>query len=147
MSFVTLIHMHFGDVMEATYGMTQEGLFGHSSPVKLSGIKSRGDDDDPLNIPLTSSGPFKLFPMSNAEQNRLALNNLLQQRYGASAATHLRWEGVRDGPDNNPTWTFIAYIDDIEYGRGSGSNKGTAKEIAAGVAFMQLRTQWAHLLF
>ncbi|KAG1774014.1 hypothetical protein EV702DRAFT_1127795 [Suillus placidus] len=84
--------------------------------------------------------------MPNTEQNRMGLNNLLQQRYGTSAATHLRWEGVRNGPDHDPTWIFVAYIDDIEYGRGSGSDKGTAKEAAAGVALMQLRRQWAHLL-
>ncbi|KAG2076780.1 hypothetical protein BDR04DRAFT_1148508 [Suillus decipiens] len=84
--------------------------------------------------------------MSNAEQNRLELNNLLQQRYGPSAATHLRWESVKIGADNNPTWTFIAFIDSIEYGRGSGGSKGSAKEVAAGVALMQLRKQWAHLL-
>ncbi|KAG1754767.1 uncharacterized protein EDB91DRAFT_251173 [Suillus paluster] len=84
--------------------------------------------------------------MTNVEQNRLGLNNLLQQRYGASAATHLRWKSVRNGTDHSPTWIVIAYIDDIEYGQGSGGNKGTAKEMAAGVALRQLRRQWAHLL-
>ncbi|KAG1757056.1 hypothetical protein EDB19DRAFT_1655539 [Suillus lakei] len=79
-------------------------------------------------------------------ENRMGLNNLLQQRFGASAATHLRWESVRNGTDNKPTWIFIAYVDDIEYGRGSGSDKGTAKEVAAGAALRQLRRQWAHLL-
>lgn len=82
---------------------------------------------------------------ANAEHNRLGLNNLLQQRYGTSAATHLRWESFKDGADHNPTWTFIAYIDDIEYGRGSGSDKGTAKEMAAGVALRQLQGQLANL--
>ncbi|KAG2076777.1 hypothetical protein BDR04DRAFT_1088998 [Suillus decipiens] len=84
--------------------------------------------------------------MSNAEQNRLGLNNLLQQRYGPSAADHLRWEYVKDGADNNPTWTCTVYIDNIEYGCGSGGNKGSAKEKAAGAALAQLREQWAHLL-
>jgi hypothetical protein len=95
-------------------------------------------------------------------ENRLGLNNLLQQRYGTSVATHLRWESVKNGTDHNPTWTFIVYstcsffdlvfltffglVDDIEYGRGSGSDKGSAKERAAGVALMQLQRQWAHLL-
>ncbi|KAG1857605.1 hypothetical protein C8R48DRAFT_717112 [Suillus tomentosus] len=84
--------------------------------------------------------------MPNAEQNRLGLNNLLQQRYGTSAASHLRWESVKYGDDHNPTWTFIVYVDNIEYGRGSGGDKGSAKEMAAGVTLMQLRSQWAHLL-
>lgn len=82
---------------------------------------------------------------ANAEQNRLGLNNLLQQRYGSSAANHLRWEFFKDGADHEATWTFIAYIDDIEYGRGSGSDKGTAKETAAGVALRQLQGQLANL--
>ncbi|KAG2367680.1 hypothetical protein BDR07DRAFT_1478787 [Suillus spraguei] len=84
--------------------------------------------------------------MSNAEENRLGLNNLLQRRYGASAADHLRWDQFKTGADNNPTWTYIAYIDNIEYGRGYGGNKGSAKEMAAGAALGQLRRQWAHLL-
>ncbi|KAG2118125.1 uncharacterized protein F5147DRAFT_566094 [Suillus discolor] len=79
-------------------------------------------------------------------ENRMGLNNLLQQRYGTSAASRLRWESVKYGDDHNPTWTFIVYIDNIEYGQGSGSDKGSAKEMAAGVALMQLRRQWAHLL-
>jgi hypothetical protein len=36
-------------------------------------------------------------------------------------------------------------VDDIEYGRGSGSDKGTAKETAAGVALRQLQGQLANL--
>jgi hypothetical protein len=42
-------------------------------------------------------------------ENRLGLNNLLQQRYGSSAANHLRWEFFKDGADHEATWTFIAY--------------------------------------
>ncbi|KAG1771289.1 hypothetical protein EDD22DRAFT_864216 [Suillus occidentalis] len=82
---------------------------------------------------------------ANAEQNRLGLNNLLQQRYGSSAANHMRWEFFQGGAQHETIWTCIAYIDDIEYGRGSGSDKGTAKEIAAGVALRQLQGQLANL--
>ncbi|KAG2155677.1 hypothetical protein DEU56DRAFT_318709 [Suillus clintonianus] len=99
----------------------------------------------PNSLP-TSLGTFKISPMSNATENRLGLNNLLQQRYGANVAAHLRWESVRNGTDHNPTWTLIVYVDGIEYGRGSGSDKVIAKEMASGVALGQLRIQWAHLL-
>ncbi|OAX32692.1 hypothetical protein K503DRAFT_701652 [Rhizopogon vinicolor AM-OR11-026] len=76
---------------------------------------------------------------------RMELNNLLQRRYGASAANHFRWESFRTGTDHFPTWTFIAYVDGIEYGRGCGRDQGTAKEIAAEGALSQLRRQWGHL--
>lgn len=98
-------------------------------------------------------------------ENRLGLNNFLQQRYGSSAANHLRWEFFNGGAQHETVWTCIAYsmclvffglsffshffwvcvVDDIEYGRGSGSDKGTAKEIAAGVALRQLQGQLANL--
>lgn len=44
------------------------------------------------------------------------------------------------------TFLGVYLVDNIEYGRGSGGDKGSAKEMAAGVALMQLRRQWAHLL-
>jgi len=40
---------------------------------------------------------------------------------------------------------WVCIVDEIEYGRGSGSDKGTAKEIAAGVALRQLQGQLANL--
>lgn len=42
-------------------------------------------------------------------------------------------------------FSWVCIVDEIEYGRGSGSDKGTAKEIAAGVALRQLQGQLANL--
>ncbi|KAI0334474.1 hypothetical protein GY45DRAFT_1367644 [Cubamyces sp. BRFM 1775] len=49
------------------------------------------------------------------------------------------WVEGQCGPRNAPTWTVSAFINGIEYGRGSSLTKTAAKEIAAETA---LRSLW-----
>ncbi|PPQ95241.1 hypothetical protein CVT26_014932 [Gymnopilus dilepis] len=46
------------------------------------------------------------------------------------------------GPQNQPEWKSVAYINDVEYGRGSGSTKGDAKKVAAEAALTQMKKQY-----
>ncbi|KIJ66361.1 hypothetical protein HYDPIDRAFT_109372, partial [Hydnomerulius pinastri MD-312] len=68
---------------------------------------------------------------------RQALNNYLQRVYGHTR--HLTWGTGSQGPHHQPTWLAIAYIAEIEYGRGTGLSIGDAKEAAAGMALSALQ--------
>ncbi|KAF7366754.1 hypothetical protein MSAN_00933600 [Mycena sanguinolenta] len=52
-----------------------------------------------------------------------------------NVAQRFRWfvtsESSWTGPQDNPTWTVVAYVNNVEYGRGSGGSKGSARENAS----------------
>ncbi|EGO05251.1 hypothetical protein SERLA73DRAFT_129097 [Serpula lacrymans var. lacrymans S7.3] len=75
--------------------------------------------------------------MATQTHYRMELNNVLQQRDGSTSA--LTWEAFSTGPLHDPTWTYIAYIKGVEYGRGQGRGKDIAKELAAQRALIALR--------
>lgn len=76
--------------------------------------------------------------MAESNHWRLHLNNLLQ----ASLGTHaLRWEAYQDGPQNVAPWVAIAYIQNVEWSRGSAHTLGAAKEEAARRAYRILYRQ------
>ncbi|KAJ7897336.1 hypothetical protein B0H14DRAFT_2677856, partial [Mycena olivaceomarginata] len=67
------------------------------------------------------------------EHYRTDLNNVAQQRrytilYGATCT----------GPRHQPLWTSKVYLDNIEWGYGTGGSSGSAKEIAAKKALVAL---------
>jgi len=70
---------------------------------------------------------------------RLLLNNLLQVSLGTAA---LRWDTFQDGPQLNVApWVAVAYIQNVEWGRGSAHNLAAAKEEAARRAYRALHKQ------
>ncbi|KIP11720.1 hypothetical protein PHLGIDRAFT_114299 [Phlebiopsis gigantea 11061_1 CR5-6] len=66
---------------------------------------------------------------------RLKLNNLMQATYGVQ---NLRWEQYQAGPQHTAPWTAIAYIRNVEWGRGSSHILADAKEAAAQMAYRAL---------
>ncbi|KAI0639875.1 hypothetical protein C8Q77DRAFT_1152810 [Trametes polyzona] len=66
---------------------------------------------------------------------RMELNNFAQRHHLVP-----EWHEVCFGPGNAPTWTASVFFNGVEYGRGSATNLGAAKEIAAEQA---MRTLWA----
>ncbi|KAH9897936.1 hypothetical protein C8Q73DRAFT_788159 [Cubamyces lactineus] len=64
----------------------------------------------------------------------MELNNFCQKNHLACT-----WVERQSGPLNAPTWTAFAYINGMEYGRGSSLRKTEAKELAAETA---LRVLW-----
>ncbi|KZT21391.1 hypothetical protein NEOLEDRAFT_1099326 [Neolentinus lepideus HHB14362 ss-1] len=66
--------------------------------------------------------------MAALEHARMRLNNVLQ---GPLRDRRLTWEDYSEGPPHNVTWTSIAYLNNIEWGRGTGPSRGAAKENAA----------------
>lgn len=64
-----------------------------------------------------------------SDHQRMKLNNVLQQYRTLGSLT---WEEIQQGPLHDPTWTAIAYLNEIEWGRGTGRSRGAAKEQAAG---------------
>ncbi|KAJ3559003.1 hypothetical protein NM688_g611 [Phlebia brevispora] len=74
----------------------------------------------------------------SGEHKRMQLNNLLQRSYGTHALT---WATNQTGPQHSTPWTAVAYINGVEYGRGSGWTQGDAKEQAAGLAYPALYHQ------
>ncbi|KAJ7853844.1 hypothetical protein B0H14DRAFT_2580232 [Mycena olivaceomarginata] len=63
---------------------------------------------------------------SKAEHYRTGLNNVAQQR-GWSISYEATWTG----PSHEPLWTAKVYLNNIEWGCGTGGSSGSAKEIAA----------------
>ncbi|KIM80610.1 hypothetical protein PILCRDRAFT_822349 [Piloderma croceum F 1598] len=76
--------------------------------------------------------------MSQPSGYKMELNNYLQIRFRSTAS--LSWVYERVGPDHALQWTAIAYINNIEYGRGTNSQKGAAAEIAAYQTLVALST-------
>jgi len=66
---------------------------------------------------------------------RMQLNNYLQSNGGVNILT---WEVYSVGPLHRPTWTAIAYIRGVEYGRSTGASQGAVKEEAARQALLAL---------
>ncbi len=48
---------------------------------------------------------------------------------------------AEDGPDHNKTFTVAVYLNDVEYGRGKGSNKQRAAQAAARAALNRLNAE------
>ncbi|KAJ6486203.1 hypothetical protein C8R47DRAFT_1129435 [Mycena vitilis] len=69
----------------------------------------------------------------NPSHYRNALNNA-----GQAWGKLIEYVDSQTGPLNAAQWTSIAYVDRIEYGRGSGSTKGSARERAARKALVAL---------
>ncbi|GJE86257.1 double-stranded RNA binding motif-containing protein [Phanerochaete sordida] len=76
--------------------------------------------------------------MSQPDHWRLRLNNLLQSSWGTQS---LRWEAFQNGPQNSAPWVAVAYIKNVEWGRGTAHSLGAAKEEAARVAYRALHRQ------
>ncbi|KAJ7897326.1 hypothetical protein B0H14DRAFT_2677825 [Mycena olivaceomarginata] len=68
-----------------------------------------------------------------SEHYRTGLNNVAQQR-----GWTISYEATSTGAQDRPQWTSKVYLNNIEYGRGSGGNKGSAKEQAAKSALIAL---------
>ncbi|TFK34277.1 hypothetical protein BDQ12DRAFT_727057 [Crucibulum laeve] len=64
--------------------------------------------------------------MSTNQHFRMQLNNRCQYL----GKSH-KFEDSTTGPQHQPTWTSIAYVNGIEYGQGSGPSRDVAKERAA----------------
>ncbi|KAH7930692.1 hypothetical protein BV22DRAFT_47398 [Leucogyrophana mollusca] len=62
--------------------------------------------------------------------NIVRLNNYLQATSNRKPSP-LRWQITHIGPQYNPLWTAVAYIDSIERGRGNGNTKSAAMNMAA----------------
>ncbi|KAF7326478.1 DRBM domain-containing protein [Mycena sanguinolenta] len=69
-----------------------------------------------------------LVPTMSQQQPhyRNRLNNAAQA-YGWTVSYETSWTGRQD----NPLWTAIAYVNNVEYGRGYAGSQKSAKEIAA----------------
>ncbi|KAF8201071.1 hypothetical protein K438DRAFT_1821320 [Mycena galopus ATCC 62051] len=69
------------------------------------------------------------------DNGTVALNNYLQSK-GQLAA--MSWEESTSGPSGAPTWTCICKISGEVRGRGTGSLKRTARDVAAKQALESL---------
>ncbi|TFK53660.1 hypothetical protein OE88DRAFT_1733552 [Heliocybe sulcata] len=58
----------------------------------------------------------------------MRLNNVLAS---ILKTRKLTWDDDCRGPLHAPTWTSIAYLNNVEWGRGTGPNRGAAREEAA----------------
>ncbi|KAH9920090.1 uncharacterized protein B0H18DRAFT_1122184 [Fomitopsis serialis] len=59
---------------------------------------------------------------------RLRLNNYLQANPAVGPLTR---QESSEGPSSNATWTVVAFLKGVEYGRGVARTKAEATEIAA----------------
>ncbi|KAI1791275.1 hypothetical protein LXA43DRAFT_434077 [Ganoderma leucocontextum] len=66
--------------------------------------------------------------MAESYHWRMQLNNYLQANGGVRLLT---WDVYQTGPLHQPSWTAIAYIRGVEYGRAYGSSQAAVKEEAA----------------
>ncbi|KAJ3535527.1 hypothetical protein NM688_g6966 [Phlebia brevispora] len=71
-------------------------------------------------------------------EHTIKLNDLLQRSYGARALT---WETFYYGPAHSSHMVAVAYINGVEYGRGSAWTLHVAREQAAGLAYHALYNQ------
>lgn len=70
--------------------------------------------------------------------NKSKLQELAQEVYKITPYYELVGE---EGPDHDKTFVMAVMIDNKEFGRGSGKNKQTAEQEAAGVAFKKISEQ------
>ncbi|KZT08412.1 uncharacterized protein LAESUDRAFT_757648 [Laetiporus sulphureus 93-53] len=75
-------------------------------------------------------------------EGRMHLNNWLQRNYGSTNV--LDWDVSFSGAGRSMTWTVIAKIRNVEYGRATNSNKGQATDQAAEQALRELRARHGH---
>ncbi|EKM61459.1 uncharacterized protein PHACADRAFT_204628 [Phanerochaete carnosa HHB-10118-sp] len=73
---------------------------------------------------------------------RLQLNNLLQISWGVHS---LRWEQSQTGSQHSSPWVAVAFIQNVEWGRGQAHSLGAAKEEAARVAYRALYRHLYHV--
>ncbi|KAJ6541931.1 hypothetical protein B0H19DRAFT_1239636 [Mycena capillaripes] len=69
----------------------------------------------------------------NPEHFRTGLNNAAQ-----GWGQRVQYADSQNGPLNNPTWTSVVYLNQVEHGRGAGSTRGSARERAARQALITL---------
>jgi len=81
--------------------------------------------------------PLPDTPESYKSHYKVTLNNWLQHRYGTSK--HLTWGETHTGPADSGSWEVIAYINDIEFGKATGSTRYDATEKAAEEVLLVLR--------
>ncbi|KAJ7750254.1 hypothetical protein B0H16DRAFT_1550083 [Mycena metata] len=65
-------------------------------------------------------------PPPPRDHNRTQLNNICQRRGDV-----IEYSDSQTGPLNAAQWTSVVYLNRYEYGRGTGSTKGSAQERAA----------------
>ncbi|KAI0354235.1 hypothetical protein OH77DRAFT_1521867 [Trametes cingulata] len=70
-----------------------------------------------------------------SEQYRMALNDYIQKN---KLSGEVRWEQTQSGPQNAATWTASVFFRGVEYGRGSATSLGAARELAAEQALRAL---------
>ncbi|KAF7360090.1 hypothetical protein MVEN_00737100 [Mycena venus] len=68
----------------------------------------------------------RTFSGQSSYYYRMMLNNFAQQ-YGWVTTYESSWTG----PQSQPRWTAVTYVNNIEYGRGIGRKRSSAKESAA----------------
>jgi len=93
-----------------------------------------GDGDDNIierQISYTGSSG------SGGNHSKRLLNDWLQGLYGTTK--HLTWEETQAGPNESDDWLVIAYVNEIEYGRGTSTSKDDAAEKAAQQVLVVLR--------
>ncbi|KAN0100262.1 hypothetical protein V8E55_000246 [Tylopilus felleus] len=87
---------------------------------------------DPGQQNIRNVAADQILPLSTSQWNTLPiLNNYLQKVYRDDPQCHLTYDTSREGPDNRPNWEAIAYLHEIEWGRGNGATRGSAMEAAA----------------
>ncbi|KAF8983865.1 hypothetical protein BDQ17DRAFT_1377712 [Cyathus striatus] len=66
--------------------------------------------------------------MNNQQGGRPHFRNELNRATQLPYGYRIEFQDNYVGPQNDPTWTSICMIDDVEYARESGPNKSTARE-------------------
>ncbi|KAJ7897329.1 hypothetical protein B0H14DRAFT_2677839 [Mycena olivaceomarginata] len=68
-----------------------------------------------------------------SEHYRTRLNNVAQER-----GYTISYEATWTGPQHKPLWTAKVYLNNIEWGCGTGGSSASAREIAAKKALVAL---------
>ncbi|KAJ7020888.1 hypothetical protein C8F04DRAFT_276900 [Mycena alexandri] len=75
------------------------------------------------------SQQYSVAAVALGDKNRTELNHI-----GFRRGAVVEYIDSHTGPLDSPTWTSVIYLNRYEYGRGTGSTKGSARERAAGQA-------------
>ncbi|KAI0369341.1 hypothetical protein BV20DRAFT_1053378 [Pilatotrama ljubarskyi] len=70
-----------------------------------------------------------------SEHWRMALNDYIQKN---NLGAHVQWTQTQAGPQNALSWTACVFFRGVEYGRGSATTLGAARELAAEQALRAL---------